>query len=145
MKKILALTIAVMAASTAAYANEHEGGKCFGKGGHHRGDWLKKIDTNNDGNITRAESDAFHDAKFKKMDTDGDGTITKAEMDAKKAEFEAKRAEWIAKYDTDKDGKLSEAEREAKHKDMLAKYDTNKDGKLDATERAAKHSDKGSH
>jgi ABC-type transporter MlaC component len=36
-----------------------------------------------------------------------------------------------------KKGKKLTAEQEAVMKDMLAKYDTNKDGKLDKTERAA--------
>ena len=58
------------------------------------------------------------------------------------------RDEVIQKYDTNKDGQLSDQEKtalkadmKAKHeqmkKDMLTKFDTNKDGKLDDTERAA--------
>ena len=58
------------------------------------------------------------------------------------------RAEVIQKYDTNKDGQLSDQEKtalradmKAKHEQMkqqmLAKFDTNKDGKLDDAERQA--------
>jgi hypothetical protein len=58
------------------------------------------------------------------------------------------RAQVIQKYDTNKDGQLSdqektalEADMKAKHEQMkqerLTKFDTNKDGKLDDAERAA--------
>lgn len=58
------------------------------------------------------------------------------------------RAKVIAKYDTNKDGQLSDQEKsalkadmQAKHaqmkQEMVAKFDTNKDGKLDDAERAA--------
>lgn len=58
------------------------------------------------------------------------------------------RDEVIQKYDTNKDGQLSDqekaalhadmkAKREQKHKEMLNKFDTNKDGKLDENERKA--------
>ncbi len=58
----------------------------------------------------------------------------------------------LEKYDTDKDGQLSDEEK-AKAKEVarekakltreanLAKYDTNKDGKLDAAEKAVKKAD----
>lgn len=60
------------------------------------------------------------------------------------------RAKVIEKYDTNKDGQLSdqekstlEADMEAKHaqmkQQMLTKFDTNKDGKLDDAERQAAH------
>jgi Ca2+-binding EF-hand superfamily protein len=60
------------------------------------------------------------------------------------------RAEVIQKYDTNKDGQLSDQEKtalkadmQAKHEqmkqEMLTKFDTNKDGKLDDAERQAAH------
>ena len=56
------------------------------------------------------------------------------------------RSDIIERYDTDKDGKLSEAEREAamkayRERRELQYYDKNKDGKLDEAETAAR--DKG--
>ena len=58
----------------------------------------------------------------------------------------------LEKYDTDKDGQLSDEEKakakqdareKAKHtrEENLAKYDTNKDGKLDDAEKAVKKAD----
>ena len=73
----------------------------------------------------------------------------KAEM---KAKFEARQAEmkakFMEKFDTDKDGKISDAEKEAikaqfeaKKAEMKAKFmekfDTNKDGQLSDEEKAA--------
>ena len=63
------------------------------------------------------------------------------------------RAQVIAKYDTNKDGKLDDQEKatmkadfQAKRaemkKEMLAKYDTNKDGKLDDGEGKVMRNDK---
>ena len=56
-----------------------------------------KADTNNDGQITRAEFQAAADAKFAKADTNFDGNLTKDEMralrDLKRAEHEAKKFE----------------------------------------------------
>ena len=44
-----------------------------------------KADTNNDGQITRAEFQAAADAKFAKADTNFDGNLTKDEMRALRA------------------------------------------------------------
>ncbi|MCB0391926.1 MAG: hypothetical protein KDD58_11585 [Bdellovibrionales bacterium] len=42
----------------------------------------EKMDTNNDGNVTRQEYDASHDKHFKDVDTNNDGKITKEEHKA---------------------------------------------------------------
>lgn len=72
-----------------------------------------------------------------------DDVVTKEKKPSKAA---------LEKYDTDKDGQLSDEEKakakeaskeKAKHtrEATLAKYDTNKDGKLEDTEKAAKKAD----
>ncbi len=70
------------------------------KKGHHHGKermekMLKKVDTNQDGVISRAEHDAFSDKRFKKMDADGDGNVTaeerKARHDAMKERRKSKK------------------------------------------------------
>jgi hypothetical protein len=118
MKKLIALTILALTASTAATANEHGGGM------KKHGGWMKKFDADGNGVITRAEADAAHDAKFKSMDTNGDGSITKEEREAHhakmKQEHQARKAEVLGKYDTDKDGKLSDAEKEVLRNDRKA-------------------------
>ncbi|MAS86466.1 MAG: calcium-binding protein [Micavibrio sp.] len=56
------------------------------KGNH----YMEKVDTNKDGKISKAESQAAHDARFEKMDTDGDGFVTKEEGEAAKAKMKEK-------------------------------------------------------
>lgn len=77
-------------------------------------------------------------------------TIARADEGATEEKNPSKAA--LAKYDTNKDGKLDDAEKAAMKADRaakakstkeanLAKYDVNKDGKLDATEKAAMKAD----
>lgn len=89
MKYSLTLGIILVAFSTAAMADTHshakpDGHKTSGKmckKGYlkHK---FKKIDTNNDGAISKAESQAYHDKKFSKKDANNDGKITKEEFKA---------------------------------------------------------------
>lgn len=75
-------------------AGDHKGPP---PGGHHggpRGDFLKEVDANGDGKISREEFHAKGEKMFKEADTNGDGFITKEEM---KAAHEARRAKWEAK------------------------------------------------
>lgn len=125
--------------------------------------------------MTRAQLQQKLDEKFAKIDTNKDGAITKAESDAHR---EAMKKEWAAKraerhnerftaMDTDKDGQISKAEFDAAHAaraekwgdgkrgdrkimrghhmgngemrgDMFAKLDANSDGKVTKAEFTAK-------
>ena len=66
----------------------------------------------------------------------------KAEM---KAKFEARHAEMLARFDADKDGKLSCEERKAAHEarkaemkaKFMEKFDTDKDGQISDAEKEA--------
>jgi hypothetical protein len=42
--------------------------------------FMGKMDTNNDGTVTKAESDAFGTSKFNETDLDKDGKLSKDEM-----------------------------------------------------------------
>ncbi len=55
--------------------------------------YMQKIDTNNDGKISKAEHDAFGDKMFTDADTNDNGEITEAELTAAK---EKEKAEWKA-------------------------------------------------
>jgi Ca2+-binding EF-hand superfamily protein len=63
---------------------------------------------------------------------------TPAMKEAWKAKREARKAERLAKYDTNKDGKLDEQERAVMRDEMLTarfeKMDVNKDGQISLTE-----------
>ena len=71
-KKVLAIgTLALaLAAPSYAAAQQDQGGPAF-----------QRLDTNNDGQISRDEAQVPRDARFDRMDLDGDGAITKAEFD----------------------------------------------------------------
>ena len=43
---------------------------------------MEKMDSNKDGSVSKAESQAHHDAMFAGIDTNKDGSVSKAEFDA---------------------------------------------------------------
>lgn len=90
----LALMGVVMGATGIAHAEMQHG-----QHGQHGAKMFEKIDTDKDGAISKAESQAFHEARFAEMDANKDGKVTKEEG---KAHHEKKRAEWQAKRDAAK-------------------------------------------
>ena len=60
-------------------------GPMGGHRGHHGAGRLARLDTNQDGKISRDEMRADADKHFAKLDTNGDGFIDQAEMDAARA------------------------------------------------------------
>ncbi|EHP43969.1 calcium-binding EF-hand [Cupriavidus basilensis OR16] len=85
--------------------------------GHGGGMWLKSIDTDGDGMISKAEADAL----FNKIDTNHDGKLDKSELAAyRKTMMEQRRAEMQAEFearfkaaDKNGDGALTKAEVQA--------------------------------
>ena len=67
-----------------------EGGPMGGLHGLRGGGRLERLDTNQDGKISRDEMRADADKHFDKLDTNGDGFIDKAEMDAARAKMKAR-------------------------------------------------------
>ena len=55
-------------------------------------DYYDKIDTNKDGVISKAESQAFNDKRFDELDTNKDGNISKDERQAHRAAMKEKFA-----------------------------------------------------
>lgn len=79
-----------------------------GARGHDGG--MRKLDTDHDGRISRAEMQAGQATwaeRFDRMDVNKDGYLDRADLQARMA---ARRAECFAKADTDKNGQLSRAE-----------------------------------
>ncbi|WP_300029058.1 calcium-binding protein [uncultured Roseobacter sp.] len=69
---------------------------------------FETLDTDGDGQITRAEADALRIAHMSEADTDGDGFLSQAEIEARGAErMRDRSARMIERLDADKDGKLS--------------------------------------
>ncbi|WP_256646680.1 EF-hand domain-containing protein [Thermomonas paludicola] len=72
--------------------------------------WMKDLDTDHDGRISKAEAQAGKGdfaQRFEQMDVNKDGYVDRADMQARMA---SKRAECFAKADADKNGQLSRAE-----------------------------------
>ncbi|MEG8040903.1 hypothetical protein QP166_16740 [Sphingomonas sp. LR60] len=98
---------------------------------------------------TRASATAKLDKEFAASDANKDGFLSPAEIEARMRKMKvgsgktldathAKRvaALFLARADTNKDGKVSKRESDALMGAVFNAYDTNKDGKVDATEAA---------
>lgn len=122
----------------------HRGDKHHGHHGHHGHHryhggqlWMKSVDTDRDGAISKAEADAL----FARIDANRDGKLDQGEMRAyRKAQHEQFRAEMRQRFDAgfqaadkDGDGALTKQEAEAGMPPLARNFDrldTNKDGKL---------------
>lgn len=129
-KYLLAASAAVLVAAVAAAA---PGGMGHG---------FRKLDTNSDGSVTRAEIDAQAATRFAAIDANRDGFVTEAEM---KTHHDAMRAQWAekAKDRAAKAGPRAEkraerlekrADRMEKRGDHFAKRDANSDGRISLAE-----------
>lgn len=109
MKKFLLAGAAgvVLLASGAAVAHNHKGMH----GGMHGG---MKMDTDANGEITRAEATAASAAAFTRMDANKDGVLNESDKSARKANR-------FADMDTNSDGQISKAEMEAAHAARMEK------------------------
>lgn len=85
MKKYLLLSSALLSMAAVPAMAEHHEMKDGGKKG-----LFEKHDTNADGIVTQDEYLAHAKTRFTELDTDKDGKITKAESDAHKAEWKEK-------------------------------------------------------
>lgn len=97
MKKIIALRAVVFATAFAAPAFAATGTAHSGKMHHHMeekiDEMFKKMDTNGDGKVSKAEFDAHKDAMFADADTNKDGMLSEEELRAhKKKKWEAHKA-----------------------------------------------------
>ena len=130
------MTVAQQAA--ACPGNPHGYGEgCPPKGGS----YMRQMDKNGDGVISRKEFDTFHAARFKEMDANKDGKIDGKEMDAVRDEvrdnlkgrIHMSIEQHFDAADTDKDGALSKEEAKEGMPilyDRFDENDANKDGKI---------------
>lgn len=112
-----------------------------GEHGHGGMMWMKSVDTDGDGAISKAEADAL----FNKIDTNHDGKLDKSEMAAyRKAAWEQRRTEMKAEFeakfkaaDKNNDGALTKDEFKAAFPRMANRFDkldANHDGKVTMAE-----------
>jgi EF-hand domain pair/EF hand len=111
-----------------------------------------KADTNNDGFISAQEMqsmeartvasaqekvDAQVTAQFQKLDADKNGSLSLAEFKAAaRVKPNQSPQDLLAKFDSNKDGKISKAEYQSLPLSAFDRADTNKDGKVTPEEQA---------
>ena len=117
---------------------------------------LDKLDTNDDGQVSRAEHAAGAQAMFAKLDVNGDGVVTESEVEAKKdmrpeeknrdeqkdhiSRDEKKHTDEKFKLmDRNNDGRITAEENTAVASAMFDAADTNRDGQLSKGELEAAH------
>ncbi|MEP2717672.1 EF-hand domain-containing protein [Pseudophaeobacter sp.] len=130
--KILAVILATAGALAATTAMAKPG--C---GSHGPKMQFEELDTDGNGEISKAEMEAHKAARFSATDTDGDGMISADEMLAKMQERAAKRVEkMINRMDKDGDGMLSAEEmaNRGRHGDMFGRMDSDGNGAISKEE-----------
>jgi hypothetical protein len=127
---IARVAIALAAGLTAAPAFASEGER-----GGRMGEMLRRMDTNQDGTITRVEADAMRTQMFARIDTNSDGFIDIAtEGAAVRGEGgRGGRGGERPNLDTNNDGKISRPEFMADNQ-MFNRLDTNRDGQITRAE-----------
>lgn len=125
MKKFAQLSVVLLAsvASVPAFAQMDRAASLF-----------DTADANHDGKISKAEFLAARDKSFDKRDTNHDGVISAS--DATGADSD-RATRWLARSDSNGDGKVSRAELHASPTRFFDRADANGDGVVDKAERGA--------
>ncbi len=121
------------------WRNGGEGKEGYGHRGGRVAEYIKELDKNNDGIISKEEYDVGMIERFKKADKTGKNQLSRADVEAmvrEQLEKQVQRmSDGIYRYtDTNKDGIISKDEWDASQKVRFERMDKNKDGKIDDTE-----------
>lgn len=118
---IIAACLFALILSTAAFAQKPSGQR--NRSGRHQGKKLKKMDANQDGQITRAEWKG-RDRGFQKADRNNDGIISNEEALAGGRKVGKRQ---LKRMDTDNDRQITRSEWSG-DPESFGKLDTNNDG-----------------
>lgn len=121
---IVAICLMAMVLSTAVFAQDPTSPQTQRNGRRHGGK-LKKMDTNQDGQITRDEWKG-RDRGFQKADRNNDGSISREEAMNGRRQFGKQR---LQRMDADKDRKITRGEWIG-DPETFGKLDKNNDGTL---------------
>ena len=121
---IVAICLMAMVLSTAVFAQDPTSPQTQRNGRRHGGK-LKKMDTNQDGQITRDEWKG-RDRGFQKADRNNDGIISREEAMNGRRQFGKQR---LQRMDADKDRKITRGEWTG-DAETFGKLDKNNDGTL---------------
>jgi Ca2+-binding EF-hand superfamily protein len=119
-----------------------EGAKGSDAGATNRLPWLRahlvEIDSDGDGELTRAELTAEVEKTVARLDADRNGAITVAEKQGQRGGGGTAMSGFVGQHweevDSDGDGRVTRAEVEAVAKRMFEKADSDRDGKLSRDE-----------
>jgi Ca2+-binding EF-hand superfamily protein len=127
MKKLFVFTLGILIVLTGmGYAAEKKTPE-FSKSEKKARNYLKKMDKDQDGRISKAEFNDRELERFKNMDKDSDGSIVLSE-------WGKDRSKGFVKVDTDKNKKIIKKEWLTKREKSFLRMDKNKDGYLSVTE-----------
>lgn len=100
---------------------------------------IKRLDTNQDGIVTREEAKQIRVNRFQKIDGNADGQLTLAEFSAEALEqYNAKRTQQFNFHDKDQDGLITFAETKQKL-GLFKRFDQNNDDIVSVQEMRAKN------
>lgn len=146
----LGLTAVVASIAIAAAPGFREGFPGGGRHGHGHGyghgdgrpmlGFLKEMDVDGDGSVTRIEIETFHAARATAIDSNGDGEVTVGELEAhREAQRQQRMAAHLASMDSDGDGKVSVAELQSAASWKVARLDRDGDGIIELRDLGQRH------
>ncbi|MGN6728698.1 MAG: EF-hand domain-containing protein [Rhodanobacteraceae bacterium] len=102
---------------------------------------IKKMDTNNNDQVSRTEFDQYWTQQFQTADTNGDGKLSRQEartaaqaMNGGRVTGQTRFDHMFRQADSNHDGSVSRSEDMAYHNKMFRQADSNNDGKLSVAE-----------